>query len=95
MLGQVDRHAVRPFELDLDVATLGHLIGSRVSTVHGAGLFDPCLCLSHILDFNAEVVQAGVPGRSLSRGGVVVLKLQDRQVDVAIAEVVTLRGRTC
>jgi hypothetical protein len=44
--------------------------------VYGTGLFDPCLCRSHIRDFNAEVVQAGVPGRSLSRGRVVVLNFK-------------------
>jgi len=68
VLGQVDRHAVRPFELDLDVAALGHFIGSRVWAVHGTRLFDPCLCPSHALDFNAEVVQASVLGRALGRG---------------------------
>jgi len=35
MIGQVDRHAVGSVELDLDIATLGHFIGSRISNKPG------------------------------------------------------------
>lgn len=90
MLGQIDRDAVRPCELDLDVASLRHLFRSRVRTVRGARLFDPRSRLRHVLDFDAEVVQAGVPGRALCGGGVVVLEFQDREVYVAVAQIVAL-----
>src|SRR6478672_10006824 len=60
VLREIDGHAVRSDEFDLDVAPLRHLFGSRVRTVRGAGFFDlrPGLC--HVLDFYAEVVDAGV-----------------------------------
>ena len=60
VLGQIDGYTVGPTELDLDVASLRHLFCSRVRTVHGARLFDPCSRLFHVLDFEAEVVDAGV-----------------------------------
>src|SRR5215510_12996693 len=92
MLGEVNRDSVRPRELDLDVASLGHLIGSRIRTMHGASLFDLRPRLPHVLDFNAEVVQAGVPGRALGCGGIVVFELQDREGYVTVAQIVALRG---
>ena len=92
MLGQVDRHAVRACELDLDVASLRHLFCSRVRTVHGTRLLDLRPCLFHVLDLETEVVDAGVPERALCLGGLVVFELEDREVYVAVAQVVALGG---
>src|SRR6266550_7988033 len=75
VLGQVDGHAVRSRELDLDVASLRHLFGSRVRTVHGTRLLDLGLRLRHVLDFDTEVVDAGVLEHALGSSGVVVFEL--------------------
>ena len=61
--------------------------------MHGARLFDPSSRLRHVLDFDAKVVQSGMPGRTLCCGGVVVLELEDREVYVTVAQVIALRGR--
>src|SRR5215510_15941401 len=90
VLGQVDGHAVGPAELDLDVASLGHLLCSRVGTVHGTRLFDPCSRLFHVLDFEAEVMDAGPSERAFCLGGLIVFELEDSEVYVAVAQVVAL-----
>src|SRR5215471_5900715 len=90
VFGQVDGHTVGPTELDLDVASLRHLLCSRVGTVHGARLFDPCSRLFHVLDFEAEVVNAGPPERTLCLGGLVVFEPEDSEVHVAVAQVIAL-----
>src|SRR5207249_10864721 len=68
-LEEVDRHAVRPRKLDLDVASLSHLFRPRVRTVHRTCLLDPRPCLFHVLDFYTEVVDAVVPDCALCGGG--------------------------
>src|SRR5262245_39306976 len=90
VLGQVDGYTVGPAELDLDVASLRHLLCSRVGTVHGARLFDPCSRLFHVLDFEAEVVDAGPSERALCLGGLVVFELEDSEVHVAVGQVTAL-----
>ena len=92
MLGQVDRHAVRAAELDLDVAPLRHLFGSRVGTMHGTRLLDPRLRLRHVLDFDTEVMNAGPPECVLCLGRLVVFELEDSEVYVAVAQVAALGG---
>src|SRR5215813_13724653 len=94
VLGQVDGHAVGPAELDLDVTALRHLLCSRVWTMHRTRLFDPCSRLFHVLDFEAEVVDAGPPERALCLGGLVVFELEDSEVHVAVAQVVALGSRS-
>src|SRR5262245_18630633 len=90
VLRQVDGHTVGSTELDLDVASLGHLLCSRVGTMHGTRFLDPCSRLFHVLDFEAEVVDAGPPERALCLGGLVVFELEDSEVHVSIAQVVAL-----
>ena len=93
MLREIDRHAVGHGELNFDVAAFGHLIGAGVGTVHDARFFNLGSCLSHVFDFDAEVVQTGVLGSALGCRRIVVLELKDGQIYVTVAQVVILGGR--
>src|SRR5262245_8292573 len=93
VLRQVDGHAVGPGELDLDITALLHLFRSRVGAVHGAGFLVPRPCPLRVLDLETEMVDPRVPGGVLRDGGVLVLEFQDREVDVAVAQVIALGRR--
>src|SRR5262249_6289619 len=67
-----------------------HLFCSRVRTMHGARLFDLRSRRFHVFDFEAEVVDAGPPERTLCLGGLVVFELEDSEIYVAVAQVVAL-----
>ena len=60
--------------------------------MHGARLLNLRSRRRHVFDFDTEVVQAGVLGRALCCSGVVVLEFQDREVHVAVAQIVALRS---
>jgi hypothetical protein len=63
--------------------------------VYGAGFFDlpPGLC--HVLDFHAEVVDAGVAQGAFGLGRLVVFELKDSEIYMAIAQVIALGCRGC
>ncbi len=94
MLGEVNRDAVRHRELDLDIASLRHFIGSGIGAMHGTRLLDPGPPLRHVVDFETKVVQPSVLRRALRGCRVVVFELQDREIHVAVAQVVAFGCRS-
>ena len=52
----------------------------------------PHFLIRHVVDFEAEVVDAGVLEGALCLGRLVVFELQDREIYVAVAQIVALGG---
>src|SRR5262245_61982966 len=61
--------------------------------MHSARFLDPCLGLRHVLDFEAEVMNAGPLERTFCLRGFVVFELEDSEIYMPVGQVAALRGR--
>src|SRR4029453_16857368 len=92
-LGDVDRHAVGTRVLHLDVAVPVAVLTDSERLVDvfaglGPGVLQPPGDRLQALDLEADVMDAAPARAALDPGDRIVLEVQDRQVEVAVAQVI-------
>src|SRR5438552_5258626 len=97
-LGDVDRHAVGTGVLHLDVTVPVAMLADSESLVDvvaglGPGVLQPLGDRLQALDLEADVMDAAPARAALDSGDCVVLEVQDRQVEIPVAQVVTPGAR--
>src|SRR5262249_58971418 len=92
-LGDVDGHSIGSGVLDLDVTRAMAVLTDAERLVdvvarRGPGLLQPLRDLLEALDLEADVMDAAPAGAALDPRHLIVLEVQDREVELAVAQVV-------